>query len=200
MRRMIKTSKDAAVVDGIRTRPLAAGWLQKRAADRLGFRKSVLEAALSSDAIKNVKTYTRRQTFDRMTPELRWAMALTIRRSSGAFVNRLRNELAAAACLSSLNLMRIETVTTEDLFDDADEDEIFALHRDEGWRQRVSTGFTGDLKVIIDMEDSVQDDVDLMIDWIRDVGAWRLFGSVDGPTAWYEIGGGSVARSPYPRA
>jgi hypothetical protein len=178
-------NKVQSVVDGLKIRPIANGWLKSRAVDRLALSEDAIDAY--SVQARNVKTYTMKSTYEDITPERRWAMASTIRRSPGPFVARLGRELAAAAFLEKPAAMRVETITTEDMFTDEDEDEAFALHYDEGWEDRVNDKFTGEISVIIDMEDSPQSDVDLMVRWLKDTGAYKLFDTVDGPKASYRV-------------
>jgi hypothetical protein len=199
MRRIINDESDKiqSVVDGMRTRTILNGWLKDRAVSSLGLDVVKVDRQLRSVDIRNVKHYTRKDSFNNLDNEGRWAMSYAIRSSRGAFIRNLRDEICAAAVVSPVNV-DIVTITRETMFSDEEMDEDFALRLFNGWEDHVNEDFTGDISVIIDMEDSTQEDVDRMIAWLKTVGAWKLFGIVDGPSASYKVRAGRSTISRYP--
>lgn len=186
-----------SIVDGMRTRTILNGWLKDRAVSSLGLDVVKVDQQLRSGDIRNVKHYTRKESFIGLDDEGRWAMAYAIRSSRGAFIRSLRDEICAAAVVSPLNVS-IVTITRESMFSSEKMDEEFALRLFNGWEDHVNEDFTGDISVIIDMEDSTQEDVDRMIAWLKTVGAWKLFGTIDGPSASYRVRAGRSTISRYP--
>jgi hypothetical protein len=179
-------SKIDAIANGLRTRPAANGWIIQRAVDKLHMDRTRIDNA--AHVARDVKHYTRKDTFLHLSNEERWMMAETIRRSFGAFPIRLKNEICAAAGVDE-STVSIQTVTTESMFEDERLDEEYTLHVFDHWEDHVNPSFTGDISVIIDMESSSQNDVDLMRTWLKDTGVWRIFSVVDGPSASYVMHG-----------
>lgn len=186
-----------AVIDGMRTRPVMNGWLKKRAISHLNLDEDKLRSVKRSD-LRNVKHYTRKSTFMDITPEERWLMAYTLRSArNDSFKNELKREICEAAYVDPRGV-DIITVTRESMFPNAVMDDSYATSRFDGWEDYVQPGFTGDITVIIDMEDSTRDDVSKMISWLKTVGAWKLFSTVEGPTASYAVHEHRATKIGYP--
>lgn len=129
-----------------------AHWLQKIAAKRSDLNYKQLlrwDNRLDSERSPSV---LKRATANKLTPELRWALAYRIRRSNTIFDTGVTKSLVQAAGILDPEAVHVYTATTEDVYA-TEEEEVQWLRKDSStmsWEARPE--FTGGLDVIVDME------------------------------------------------
>lgn len=197
----------------IRKKQKRSNWLLKVAAKRLGmsYRKLM---RLNRDLDKKRSDYivSLAESPD-LSPELRWALAYRIRKSNAIFECGVLEALTRNAGIRNPEHLGIMTTTTEDLLETDEEEKDWVVSpMSPNWEPRE--GFTGNINVIIDMETSptmvyhkdfrdgadagwYSNDVQRMLDYLRETGACRLFNEVDGPTARYMWQGDGWKSYPY---
>lgn len=147
----IENEDDKRLTD-LKKKQKKSHWLQKIAAERSGLNyKQLLRWDNRLDAERS-PSILRRATANKLTPELRWALAYRIRRSNTVFDAGVTKSLVQAAGILDPGAVHVYTTTTEDVYA-TEEEEVKWLRKDSptvSWEVRPE--FTGGLDVIIDME------------------------------------------------
>lgn len=147
----IENEDDKRLTD-LKKKQKKSHWLQKIAAERSGLNyKQLLRWDNRLDAERS-PSILKRSTANKLTPELRWALAYRIRRSNTIFDAGVTKSLVQAAGILNPGAVRVYTATTEDVYA-TEEEEVKWLRKASptvSWEVRPE--FTGGLDVIIDME------------------------------------------------
>lgn len=147
----IENEDDKRLTD-LKKKQKKSHWLQKIAAERSGLNYKQLlrwDNRLDSERSPSI---LKRSTANKLTPELRWALAYRIRRSNTIFDAGVTKSLVQAAGILDPGAVHVYTTTTEDVYA-TEEEEVKWLRKDSptvSWEVRPE--FTGGLDVIIDME------------------------------------------------
>lgn len=151
---MVEREDDKRLAD-IRRKQKKVHWLQKTASRELGLNYRQLLRWDSKLDDERSPAILKRAMSDRLTPELRWALAYRIRRSNSIFDMGVARSLAHASGLEhpdDVDHMRVFTATTEDMQADEDAETMWVRRDTPTVSWETQPGFTGQLDVIVDME------------------------------------------------
>lgn len=170
----------ATIADGCRVRQLYGDWLMDRAADRLGYDKALMKRTERDLMNAGPDQLVSMSTDSDLVPEVRWALAEKIRKNKTVGLNAVADALCRAAGMDRPDGMLVVTATTENMFDDPEDDIKYVIKRWSDWKSSVSESFTGNLDVIIDLEDVLDEEpAAIMTKWLESSGAARVFNVMD---------------------
>ena len=169
------------VLGAVRTMQLQDHWLQRRAAERLGFNyRSLLKRDKSLSGKNPVEVLAQAQD-KRLTPMQRWCLAYKIRKANMIWAGKLVDKMKAEALVDPEAEVGLSTVCKEEMVADVEVEREWArVPMAKRELKDVLDSFTGDLTVIVEMEDCSDLDVRRMTKWLADTGAARVFDEVDG--------------------
>lgn len=169
------------VLGAVRTMQLKDHWLQRRAAECLGFSyRSLLKLDRSLSGKKPVDVLAQAQD-KKLTPMKRWGIAYKIRKANTIWAGKLVDKMKAEALVDPDAEVGLSTVCKEEMVADVEVEREWArVPMAKREFKNVLDSFTGDLTVIVEMEDCSDLDVKRMIKWLADTGAARVFDEVDG--------------------
>lgn len=151
-------NEDTRRLLGIRRKQSKAHWIQRIASKRLGLSyqgllrwDGILKGRRSSEVLK------RSMQKSKFPKELRWAIAYRIRYGNATFDRGLAKSLALSAGVP-IEDVSVYTVTTEDMFKDEATEDAWMRSSSPTVSWEPNEDFTGNIDVIVDMEDSVFDD------------------------------------------
>ena len=169
------------VLGAVRTMQLQDHWLQRRAAECLGFNyRSLLKRDKSLSGKKPVEVLAQAQD-KKLTPMQRWCLAYKIRKANMIWAGKLVDRMKAEALVDPEAEVGLSTVCKEEMVADVEVEREWArVPMAKRELKDVLDSFTGDLTVIVEMEDCSDLDVKRMVKWLADTGAARVFDEVDG--------------------
>lgn len=151
-----------------------------RAADRLGYDRALMKKTERDLMNVGPDQLVSMSTDSDLVPEVRWALAEKIRKNKTVGLNAVADALCRVAGVDRPDGMLVVTATTEDMFDDPEDDIKYVIKRWSDWKSAVSESFTGNLDVIIDLEDVLDEEpATIMAKWLESSGAARVFNVMD---------------------